>query len=696
MMTTNTANPTDVDTEQSWPRVIVIGNLTIDDVVHPDGTTSMASLGGNTVYASVGAAIWGVSVGIVARFGEDFPPTALGRLHDAGVRTEGLRSIPGPTVNNWVIYEKDGRRTWVYRTPPLRNLEVAPHPEDIPLSWLEDQHLRVVHVAAMPLLNATRIIGSLRSRDLRAIVTLDTHEDWSSDRESLLSLARQVDVFLPSREELEIMLGYDDPERACNELIKEGVPAVVVKCGSRGTVVGTSDGLRVKIPAPDVAVVDPTGAGDSFCGGLLAGLALGDDLADAARRGSATAGAALGASGSLRLLQGRALLAAELLRHYLGEGEAGDEVPPTKADNYGIDVMQREIMTIPSVIHTQLTTAKSRLAELAGELLLSGTRKLVFVGCGDSAFVGQAAALAFNRHTRLATRADHALDFARYGVRYLPEHSAVLAISFSGQVGRTIEAARQAAAFGHRVIALTNDAGSPLAKAAHEVLLIDVPTLGFSPGTSSYIGMLVTLLDLSANLATSSPHNEGPFRDQLTKLPELAAETLAMCEVPVLAAAEQLLGARVVTFLGAGPNEASARFGAAKLVEGPQLLSKATNIEEWAHEEYFTTRPGDPVIVVAPSGATSDRAAEIVSELSYVGATTIVVGDQPLSAKTIHLPLPSNVPEDISPVLAALPLSQLGFHLARLSGKRSYNFPSEDAKREHYETIHRVTLGEPA
>ena len=126
------------------------------------------------------------------------------------------------------------------------------------------------------------------------------------------------------------------------------------------------------------------------------------------------------------------------------------------------------------------------------------------------------------------------------------------------------------------------------------------------------------------------------------------------------------------------------------------MLSKATNIEEWAHEDYFTTRPGDSVVVVAPSGAASDRAAEIVSELSYVGATTIVVGDQPLSAKAIHLPLPSNVPEELSPVLAALPLSQLGFHLARLNGKRSYNFPSADAKREHYETIHRVTLGEPA
>jgi len=696
MATTKGHEPTGSNTRGPLPRVIVIGNLTIDDVVHPDGTTSMGSLGGNSVYTSVAAAIWGVSVGVVARFGEDFPTFALGRLRDAGVDTDGLQAVPGPTVNNWVIYEKDGHRTWVYRTPPSRSLEVAPHPEDIPSAWLGHPDLRVVHVAAMPLLNASRIIESVRSACRRAIVALDTHEDWSSDREGLLAIARRVDVFLPSREELHTMLGYDNPEQACNELIAMGLPAVVAKCGPRGAVIATSDGLRVKIPAPDVAVVDATGAGDSFCGGLLAGLALGDDLADAARRGAATAGAALGASGSLRLLEGRAPLAAQLLRQYRGEDEPRDEVPPTKPDDYGIDVMRREIMTIPSVIHTQLTVGQSRLAELGAELRRSDTRELVFVGCGDSAFVGQAAALAFNRHTGLRTRAEHALDFARYGVRYLAEHCAAVPISFSGQVGRTIEAAHQAAAFGHRVIALTHDAESPLAAAADEVLLVDVPTLGFSPGTSSYIAMLVTLLDLAAKLGSSGPLADSRFSDQLMKLPELAAETLAMCEVPVVAAAEQLLGARVITFLGAGPNEASARFGAAKLVEGAQLLSKATNIEEWAHEDYFTTRPGDSVVVVAPSGAASDRAAEIVSELSYVGATTIVVGDQPLSAKAIHLPLPSNVPEELSPVLAALPLSQLGFHLARLSGKRSYNFPSDDAKREHYETIHRVTLGEPA
>jgi hypothetical protein len=54
------------------------------------------------------------------------------------------------------------------------------------------------------------------------------------------------------------------------------------------------------------------------------------------------------------------------------------------------------------------------------------------------------------------------------------------------------------------------------------------------------------------------------------------------------------------------------------------------------------------------------------------------------------------VVEELSPVLAAIPLSLLGFHLVPLNNKRSYNFASDEAKREHYDTIHRVTIGAPA
>jgi hypothetical protein len=102
------------------------------------------------------------------------------------------------------------------------------------------------------------------------------------------------------------------------------------------------------------------------------------------------------------------------------------------------------------------------------------------------------------------------------------------------------------------------------------------------------------------------------------------------------------------------------------------------------------------VVVVAPAGAGHDRAGEILSELSFLGADATVVTDTQPPGPARHLRLPGGVPEELSPVLAALPLAQLGFHLARQAGKRSYNFPSEQARIEHYATIHRATMGEPA
>src|SRR5262249_48658229 len=136
------------------------------------------------------------------------------------------------------------------------------------------------------------------------------------------------------------------------------------------------------------------------------------------------------------------------------------------------------------------------------------------------------------------------------------------------------------------------------------------PIFGFSPGTSTYTAMLVTLLILAAELgANVTAGAEGPaspdavsrYAADLQRLPRLAEETLRLSERPAYGAAERLAGARMITFLGAGSNEASAKFGAAKLFEGAQQIALATNVEEWAHEQYFITRPGEPVVLVAPS-----------------------------------------------------------------------------------------------
>jgi len=318
------------------------------------------------------------------------------------------------------------------------------------------------------------------------------------------------------------------------------------------------------------------------------------------------------------------------------------------------------------------------------------------VGCGDSAFAGQAATLAFLKHAGIAAEGVHALDMARYRVRYLPPKSAVLSISYSGEVGRTIEAAAQARAFGHRVIALTGNASSPLAKQATDLVAMSVPSLGSTPGTISFLSMLVALLDLALHWGMARGSDITNARHALEGASVLAARTLALSEEPAARLAERLQHHAAIVYIGAGPNEATACFGAAKLYEGPQMRGAATNIEEWAHGEYFIGGDGQPVIVVAPRGAATDRVGEILDELAFINADVTLISDEPAPGNQNVMPLAAGLPEEFSPLLAALPLSLLAFHLAQLRGKRSYTLPAPQDRKEHYDTIHRPTRGQPA
>jgi sugar/nucleoside kinase (ribokinase family)/fructoselysine-6-P-deglycase FrlB-like protein len=703
-------NPTTTSTTP----VVVVGNLTIDDVVLPDGTTLMGALGGNSVHSAAAAVSCGAAVVLVARRGEDFPEGALHRLAAAGVDVGHVVDVTGPTVRNWVIYEADGRRHWVYRTPPGRSAEVAPLPADVAPALADGA--AVVHVAAMPLANAEAVIREVRRVAPSASITLDTHEDWADEpADQVLDLARAVDLFEPSLEELQDLTGRIGAVEGLRVLASEGVRRCVVKAGAEGAFLLTEAGI-VHVPVGTTDVVDTTGAGDSFCGGVAAGLAQGLDTVDAVALGVATAGVAIGASGSLRLLDqhlGPHDLA-ELARQCADRATTIAPAPSTETsprpdvtgraepdegdDGYDIAVMRREIAMIPDVVSNTLDDPGGHLLSLARTLVERDIEHLWLTGCGDSAFAGQAAALAFQRHTVVAAHPVHALDLSRYLPRALPKGSAVVCVSFSGKVGRTTEAAVQARRFGHPVFALTNGHDSQLARASDEVVPLDVVTLGFSPGTSTYVAMLGSLLRLAALLAELRGQ-ESALDRALADLPGQTARTLELCDEVSLDAARVLHDRPWVTFLGAGPNEATARFGAAKLFEGPQRLAVSTNLEEWAHEEYFVTRRGDPVVLVNPSGAGHDRGAEILSELRYVGAAPVVVSDAEPEGRLdpeLWLPLSPDVPEELSPVTAALPLSLVGFHLAELAGKRSYNFPDDEARTEHYDTIHRATIGEPA
>ncbi len=453
-------------------------------------------------------------------------------------------------------------------------------------------------------------------------------------------------------------------------------------------------------------VVDVTGAGDAFCGGFAAGLSLGCTAVEAAQRGVFSAAYAVAGFGSLSLADIRPeevrtrFEVAPPVVHALPVPVPAADLLVAGADrgiSSATDIMREEIAMIPRLLAEQLDVLAEPVRQLAQRLTHEGIEHLYMTGCGDSAFAGGAAALAYQKHAGVDAEGVHALELARYRMRFLPERSAVACISFSGKVGRTIEAAVQARRFGHRVIAVTGSADSPLAREATDVLQLAVPTLGYSPGTSTYLALVLALLQLAVGWGEEREREVASAHDALHRLPGTARITLEAADEAVRPLAERFARQPWITFLGGGPNLATAHFGAAKLFEGPQLLGGATNVEEWAHEQYFVSGTGTPVVLLAPSGASYDRACEILAELDYIGADTAVIGDvRPAVSPRIWIQLPVGVPEEFSPVLAALPLSVLASHLTHARGQERFAFSGPAVAREHYETIHRATLGEPA
>jgi sugar/nucleoside kinase (ribokinase family) len=284
--------------------VVVAGNLTLDDTVMPDGRTVMAAVGGDVLYAALGAALWTRPVGLLSRYGEDFPSAHLARVRDAGLDTAGLVACPGPTIRYWVLYEWDGRRHFIFRTAPDRFHALSPEPSDLPPAYAD---ATLFHVAALPFEQVDRLVRAAAASLARPLITLDTHEDFVAGyQDRLARLLPLLAAFLPSREEVALWFGDDDPERHIGELLALGPRMVAIKMGPDGVLLQRGGWPRpVWLPPVGGPVVDVTGAGDAFCGGFAARLAMGADILDAARAGLVSASFAIEGYGALGLAEVR-------------------------------------------------------------------------------------------------------------------------------------------------------------------------------------------------------------------------------------------------------------------------------------------------------------------------------------------------------------------------------------------------------
>ena len=282
------------------PSLVLLGNLLVDDLVFPDGSTSMGQPGGAIMYGALGAALWGTCVGCVSLVGTDYPVTMLDALEERRVDLTGLHRLPGPGVRTWLLYEGHLRRL-IHRLGCPTHEQVSPGPEHIPRAW---RSAAAFHLAPMPFTAQRRLLASLTMEPGRFVsvdphlpITQETLEDW---RHALA----EVDAFFPSEDELLLEDTQAHPERVLRRLATGRLRFIVFKQAARGGILYDAREDRFhRWLGRASKVIDPTGAGDAFAAGFVSAHLEGLPVDACLDRGVVSASFAIEGLGAASLLE---------------------------------------------------------------------------------------------------------------------------------------------------------------------------------------------------------------------------------------------------------------------------------------------------------------------------------------------------------------------------------------------------------
>ncbi|MEW6073034.1 MAG: PfkB family carbohydrate kinase [Planctomycetota bacterium] len=254
--------------------LLVIGTLALDTVETPTDRRAEA-LGGSATYFAHAARHFG-PVGVVGVVGRDFPSAALEGFRAAGIDTAGIEIVAGKTFRWGGRYAAD----WDTRTTLFTALNVfADFVPKVPPAQRAAAYVFLANAEPAVQMRALEQCTSPR------LVVADTMNLWiDTQREAVGELLRRVDGIVLNDEEARMLAGGRDLVRAAGAIREMGPRFVVVKKGAQGAFLAGAD-LHFSLPAFLVeAVVDPTGAGDSFAGGFLGYLAAVDNLEPATLR----------------------------------------------------------------------------------------------------------------------------------------------------------------------------------------------------------------------------------------------------------------------------------------------------------------------------------------------------------------------------------------------------------------------------
>ncbi len=372
-----------------------------------------------------------------------------------------------------------------------------------------------------------------------------------------------------------------------------------------------------------------------------------------------------------------------------------------------MEIMADEIAAQAKIFELFGAEVMNQVSELLKKTGLGSKINRVYItGCGDSYCAGIACRDFFVKYAKIHVEVYQAIEFSRYICpQEVDEQSVVLSISSSGRVARTVECAMRAKEKNAFSIGVTSRPDSRLAEAAGEKIVVQIPdVVGIAPGTQSYMASQLAIICFAVALGKdrgvlSEEDVQAIFSyiSELGTAMKLTTEknfSLIQKYVEAYYSPENPNKIKIFHILGSGPNWGTAQFGSMKLLEASGFDSIPQGIEEWAHTQYFTTRPGTHTVVIAPKGGSRDRVLEILQAVTVMDGKKIVIGeendDELARAADIYLPIcgMDNIKEEFSQLIYPIPLELLALHVSDVSGVQAFEFEKKPwRKTENFRQI---------
>jgi sugar/nucleoside kinase (ribokinase family) len=249
--------------------ILVVGSVALDSIETPFETRENV-LGGAAVHFSVAASLF-TEVRLVAVVGRDFPPEALDILRARNVDLAGLEVVDGPSFRWRGRYHLDMNHR---DTLELQLGVFSQFRPTLPEAYRDSE---VVFLANTDPELQLQVLEQASSARLTACDTID---HWITEkRREVDELFSRVDLVFLNEDEARLYADTPNLQKAGALILAQGCHAVLIKKGENGAVVvtrgagGAAPEIFVCAAYPLEEIVDPTGAGDAFAGGVMGVLA---------------------------------------------------------------------------------------------------------------------------------------------------------------------------------------------------------------------------------------------------------------------------------------------------------------------------------------------------------------------------------------------------------------------------------------